>query len=1038
VLTLRDAAALLRAAAAQDDLQPIARAMGFGAAPAALDREARDAFGLDASFLDPSVTRGPGSLRALTFTAGAGAGRAQLSRAANRLAARASYGLWVVLAVERETNCVLIAAVTPGQRGAKVAALIVDRALVLDSDAETLRQLAAARTPDDIATHVRFAEILGREAITRRFFRKLEECVGVLADSGRYGASTARREVALLYASRLLFLGFLESKGWLDGDAAFLANAFDGCMATGGSFHSRILLPLFFGTLNTPHRRRAARAREFGRIPFLNGGLFTRTPVERGLKPLRFTDEAYGRFVGELLTRYRFTALEETARFEEAAIDPEMLGRAFESLMASGARRSSGAYYTPHELVERVAGLAIDERLGPQPRLEDIGAVRVLDPACGSGAFLVHVLDRLAALRSIAGDQRPPEIIRREVLSRSIFGVDVNPTAVWLCQLRLWLSIAVDSRETWDQVPPLPNLDRNVRVGDSLSGPAFNDQPIPGSATLRGLRQRYARSSGPRKATLARELDRAERRLVIAAATGELGRISRQRRDLITAQRGRDLFGQRYQPSGDERERVADLKRQSLDLRRRLRLARTGGALPFGFPAHFADVGAEGGFSIVVGNPPWVRPHNLDRRIRDELRHAFGVARAASWMTGASAAGAGRGFSSQVDLAAVFVERSLQLLAPDGVMSLLLPSKLWRSLSGGGMRRLVASDARLVRVEDYSELPAAFDAAVYPGLLVATRDRSRTPDVRVSVLHRSRTAAHWSSAMVSLPFDGSPGAPWLLIPPEARQSFESLRGNGIPLSESPFTRPLLGVKCGFNEAFIVTARENGDASAIVTAANGREGVIESHLLRPVLRGEDVQPWRHDDGGHRIIWTHGADTNVLPRLPADAAKWLAPHRRLLAARSDARRAARWWTLFRTEAAACDRARVVWADIGRALRATVLEAGDPTVPLNTCYVTRCPSLDDALALCALLNSPLATAWLSVIAEQARGGYRRYLGWTMALLPVPRDWRACRPMLADVARDASRAGGACSEDLLEAAIAAYGLRRPEVEPLLAWAAD
>src|SRR6185436_14655249 len=120
------------------------------------------------------------------------------------------------------------------------------------------------------------------------------------------------------------------------------------------------MLPLFFGTLNTPVARRARRARAFGRVPFLNGGLFTLTPPEQQLRALRFDDESLGRFFGELFSRYRFTAREETSSFEEAAIDPEMLGRTFECLMAADSRRASGAFYTPHELVEHVTECGLE------------------------------------------------------------------------------------------------------------------------------------------------------------------------------------------------------------------------------------------------------------------------------------------------------------------------------------------------------------------------------------------------------------------------------------------------------------------------------------------------------------------------------------------------------------------------------------------------------------------------------------------------------------------------------------------------------
>ena len=181
---------------------------------------------------------------------------------------------------------------------------------------------------------------------------------------------------------------------WLDADRAFLSRQFDVCMADGGRYHERVLLPLFFGTLNTPVSRRAPRARHLGRIPFLNGGLFARTPLERRLRAWRFPDELLGELFDRLFSRYRFVAHEDNATWSQASVDPEMLGRAFESLMAQPERKAAGAYYTPHALVARVAehALAASDLVA----LDQLTRCRVLDPACGSGAFLVYMLERVA------------------------------------------------------------------------------------------------------------------------------------------------------------------------------------------------------------------------------------------------------------------------------------------------------------------------------------------------------------------------------------------------------------------------------------------------------------------------------------------------------------------------------------------------------------------------------------------------------------------------------------------------------------------
>jgi hypothetical protein len=185
----------------------------------------------------------------------------------------------------------------------------------------------------------------------------------------------------------------------------------------------------------------------------------------------------------------------------------------------------------------------------------------------------------------------------------------------------------------------------------------------------------------------------------------------------------------------------------------------------------------------------------------------------------------------------------------------------------------------------------------------------------------------------------------------------------------------------------------------------------------------------------IVWTHDAAGAPLDHLPPLTARWLAPWRSRLVARSDLRGARAWWTLFRTEAADGARARVVWSDFGRAPRAAVLPAGDPTVPLNSCYALACDEPDDALALAALLNSALVAAWLGVVAEPARGGWHRYLAWTIALLPLPLDWPRARAMLAPIARRAMLGEPPATQRLLDVACRAYRLKQFEVAPLLAW---
>jgi len=144
------------------------------------------------------------------------------------------------------------------------------------------------------------------------------------------------------------------------------------------------------------------------------------------------------------------------------------------------------------------------------------------------------------------------------------------------------------------------------------------------------------------------------------------------------------------------------------------------------------------------------------------------------------------------------------------------------------------------------------------------------------------------------------------------------------------------------------------------------------------------------------------------------------------------------VFRTDSANTARPRLISADFGLTPRATVVEAGDPHVALNSCYVVSCPTSRDAHALATLLNSSLAAAWLNSLAEPARGGYRRYLGWTLSLFPIPRDWNRARVSLAALYERAMSDDVPADGEILSAVLDAYELDLVDVQALLSGAVD
>jgi hypothetical protein len=189
-----------------------------------------------------------------------------------------------------------------------------------------------------------FDRALDRDALTRQFFDRFRTSVrdvaAVLRESCRNERQDAIAGQALLILSRVLFLYFIQQKGWLNGERRFLVDRLQRALEQKREFFSSVLAPLFFGCLNTPMRQRDAESRSLGAIPYLNGGLFEPSPFERRNPDLQLPNELLQRIIERTFERFAFT-IDETDS-SGMHVDPEMLGKVFESLMAEDERAASG------------------------------------------------------------------------------------------------------------------------------------------------------------------------------------------------------------------------------------------------------------------------------------------------------------------------------------------------------------------------------------------------------------------------------------------------------------------------------------------------------------------------------------------------------------------------------------------------------------------------------------------------------------------------------------------------------------------------
>jgi Eco57I restriction-modification methylase len=847
----------------------------------------------------------------------------------------------------------------------------------------TLERLTPEPGESVLALALRTGDVLASEAVTVRFFRAFRSTLERFTDALHRPVSRGDRHALSLTAlTRVLFLYFVQEQGWLDGDRRYLPRLLDRAITRGRHFHRAALQPLCFGALNRPTAQRTAAVRALGRLPFLNGGLFEPTPLERRTGPALWGNAIWRDAFEEVFERFHFTARESDS---ESRVAPDMLGRVFEGVMEPGERRTSGSYYTPtalvRDLVRAALAAVLIHRLGlarttaerwvyggePPRDPPAVSRLRLLDPAAGSGAFLLGALEELTRLRVAAGEV-DTAALRRDIIAHSLFGVDLSPTAVRLAELRLWLALAShDAVSSPEAVSPLPNLDGHLRHGDALLDPYTVAMCLGGTtiAPLRTVTERLTERrqavftvSGPAKREASRALASAESDLAQTLHERALHALEQRIREIVSLGRSRDLFNRRQGLDASQRILLRHLRQARTALRTARRRSIRDQSPPFfSVESHFGDLLSQGGFDVVLGNPPWVRGERLPPRVREVLAHRY-----PSWRPASAA-----GFAHLPDLSVAFCERALELAGPGGVVAMLVPAKLATAGYAEGLRRRLATSTQLERVVPLDDAAEAFGAAVYPMALVTAR---RDPDASAPV----RCSLTGETPVRSLPQHTlqAPG-PWALIP-DAGSVARRLSHECTTVANR--WRPTLGVKTGADAVFLVPSDMPG--------------------ARRAVRGRDLSRWVAAPRLY-LLWPHDVSGRPLQRLDGPLAERLVPCLDRLKRRADYRGGPAW-QLFRTRLAVAEH-RVIWPDLSRELMAVV--PPPDVVPLNTVYGIATRTADDAHALAALFNSRWCTALARLMSDPARGGYRRFNARVVGQLPLPATDQSAWSALSDHGR-------------------------------------
>jgi hypothetical protein len=403
---------------------------------------------------------------------------------ARGMVAQSQRSLAVAISSRREIAIVAPRIGVPGVT--RTLSIVMDSATTFQL--HKLELLRPAEGVTALGHSLRVAEVLDSEPAGDRFFTAFRVVFERMVASRRDIPEADARSLVLLSLVRILFLYFVQAKGWLDGRFDYIRTLFDRSLQNRQSFHSDVLHGLFFGALNVRSGDRPKH--DLGLIPYLNGGLFELNPVELRWPDFQISNEVWRDALDELFERFQF-CLSEARDIDSIA--PDMLGRVFERL-GEPDRQATGTYYTPEIIVTQIVEATLETALrgrggmdlkraracvagsplkGDKPELgRFLKNLRLVDPAVGSGAFLLGALEVLTRMWVASSLDTDLQKIRRQIIRHNLFGVDQSPVAVKLAELRLWLSL-VEHDPTTDirRIEPLPNLTEVIRQGDTLIDP---------------------------------------------------------------------------------------------------------------------------------------------------------------------------------------------------------------------------------------------------------------------------------------------------------------------------------------------------------------------------------------------------------------------------------------------------------------------------------------------------------------------------------------------------------------------------------------
>ena len=663
---------------------------------------------------------------------------------------------------------------------------------------------------------------------------------------------------------RITFLHFLQRKGWMCGDLNYMQNMFEKSPYKNDYLDS-VLEPLFFGILNTKPAEREAlftengwdknQLEEWKNIPYLNGGLFERT--EEDIYESSFPAEYFQRLF-QFFSEYNFTIDENDPNDAEVGVDPEMLGKIFENLLEDN--KDKGAFYTPKEIVrymcqesliayldtntsiasDKIRKFVLFPEEGvleiPENKknklLEALKEVKICDPAIGSGAFPMGLLNELLHCREVlSGEQYDRTEIKKSIIQNNIYGVDIEKGAVDIARLRFWLSIVVDE----ETASPLPNLDYKIMQGNSLI------ESFMGVDMSKLTYQKKSKNDDGNWGLFDDETDKQQKsvsRLLSSYYSCDDHTKKVQLQQDITDSINKQLEVQAYDPAV-----LRELKQVNLAENNQLFLWHT----------WFSDVfnrDDKNGFDIVIGNPPYIQLQNNGGVLAKMYENC-------NFKT----------FARTGDIYCLFYEKGWQLLCPKGHLCFITSNKWMRAGYGEKTRGFFAKETNPKYLIDFAGVKIFENATVDANILLFAKDENQHQTKCAITDKLNKESVKNLSDFVQQQHticNFSNEESWVILSPIEQSIKQKIESVGTPLKDWDI-KIYRGVLTGYNDAFIISTEKRDEILANCQTEDERLRTAE--LIRPILRGRDIKRYGYNWADLWLIATFPSRHYDIEEYPA---------------------------------------------------------------------------------------------------------------------------------------------------------------------------